>query len=420
MVYNISLRDLNLTHNNIPFALKFSTKEGLTPTPSRESLILTEGTKQKIKDKLRDALIELYEYYPKNNVPLWEYFLNPQLITVPIGDVNLSLDRDINRLCLSLGCPQFIQVNPVFSEIDMSGLKHWFFSDLTRDRTVYANGIKVGSVFNIRGQGIVFSDTISGPISRYLREKYLNYYLFRDKKRKLWGSSGYYSIFGLKNIPRNKWRTIISEWIKEQKVFLDTKVQFDQSDYKDWLSKQPRTKSIRYKKKDEEIKVWNIIKTARNILRFIPEHIIIKDSKWFIYTTDRQHPSLHYLVNNNFNCKLINPSDVPKLKGRKFISVDDFLKSKGHIRLVNNSYLSGFSYRRNDFYFPGLYEHLFKTYKRTLFGYPRNLIWEFNKDTVIKSQGLKNNYSSRSHIEWRDNKIKRLELEIKKLKQRDK
>lgn len=268
VIYNLNQSDFGIYLNYFPFGLKFSVNDGIMPLPNREQLQMTENTKSLILNKLKECLEELHEYYVEASLTLPEYFKNSDKLEFNIAGNNIELNEyDINQLCEKLGVKKFIKFNQVFTDISNLYNKEPFFKGcLLRQGIVKETRINPDAWYNYNNleKTIIVQDLTTAQ-KKFLKKNYINYYLVKVKKQKFWGNVGFYQSLQLKDVPKEKWRVIVEEWIKEQKNWVSKCLEFPETEYQDWLKQQKKNKPSRKKLKEEEIKFQQIEKRERGV-----------------------------------------------------------------------------------------------------------------------------------------------------------
>ena len=352
VIYEIGSSDLGIYLNHFPFGLKFSTSEGITPLPNRESLMMSESTKSLILKRSAECLEELHKFYEEKSLNLPEYFQDSSNLIFRIEGNNISLNKnEIDNLCDKLGVKRFIKFNPVFADIPNLSNKSWFFYDcLDCTGQVGKSKIFAGRYFSNRKSisRAMFAKGLTPAQNRFLRENYEGWYLVKTNKQKFWGHNGFYQSLELRNVPRDKWRPIVEEWIEEQNTWLSQVSEFPKEDYEEWLSNQVRNKPTRRKYDVEEIRFNHVERKLVGVgLKLVLT--VIKGSDFsnkdiYIYsdvldsqlTQFRELPRVIPIV--------IDAKNLAKLKQVKGITVlnpEQFEKTKYFKRLVFKKWIEG-------------------------------------------------------------------------------
>jgi hypothetical protein len=107
--YEINFEQLGISQINIPIALRFGLEDGLTPTPSRESLIMNQTSKVLILDKIKKVanwFIDRYNSEWKeyetlkdawNFINQHNFYVNINNIEFKINDLEKYADNKIKR-----------------------------------------------------------------------------------------------------------------------------------------------------------------------------------------------------------------------------------------------------------------------------------------------------------------------------------
>lgn len=346
VIYEISPSELGIYLNNFPFGLKFSTSEGITPLPNRESLMMNEPTKTLILKRLAECLEELHEYYEEKSLTLPEYFQNSSNLIFEIAGNNIQLNKnEINNLCEKLGVKSFIKFNPVFADIPNLYNKSYFFYDcLDCTGQIGKSKIVTNRYFSNRNiTEVMLAKELTPAQNRFLRENYENWYLAKTNKQKFWGNSGFYKSLSLEGIPRDKWRTIVEAWIEEQKAWLGQTLEFPKDEYEEWLSNQVRNKPTRRKYEVDEVRYSQIQNKERGVgLKLVP--VVWKPAEFFrnrVYVhfeeIDFKASQYYELIPHKVSPIVIDDKNLAKLKQIKGITVlspEKFEKTKYFKKLV--------------------------------------------------------------------------------------
>lgn len=303
VVYELNPHDFGLSFSYFPFGLKFSVSEGLRPLPARESLALTELTKEKIIQRLKDCINELREYFINSNQTLLEYFDNHKLLRFEILDNIVDYPADVmNTACNKLGIEKFIAAPDEFKDIpDLHHKKQYLLTpfviraEILSSKLNYRNW-RIGNCINSNN----ISGTTLAPLSRYilyeedftpkqvrfLREEYNNCWLVKKTKQKLKGYNGYIRELDLNKVPKDKWRDIITSWQSEQdklesklKKWSDIVVEYDQWCIDNHVERKPY-KRVKLTEGQFKIEVPSI--NARNKFKGNLEMWDFSEKKYFI------------------------------------------------------------------------------------------------------------------------------------------
>lgn len=351
VIYELSPSELDIYLNNFPFGLKFSTSEGITPLPNRESLMMNESTKALILKRLAECLEELHEYYEEKSLTLPEYFQDSSNLKFSIAGNDITLSKsEINTLCEKLDVKSFIKFNPVFADISNLSNKNYFFYDcLDCTGQIGKSKILTNKYYSNRNiTKVMLAKGLTSAQNRFLRENYEGWYLAKINKQKFWGNSGFYNSLNLKDVPRDKWRTIVEAWIEEQKTWLSQTSEFPKDEYEEWLSNQVRNKPTRRKYDVEEIRFNHVerklvgqgLKLVPTVIKgsdFSNKHIYIYSNVLdFQLTQLRELPRVIPIV---IDAK--NLAKLKQVKGVTVLSPEQFEKTKYFKRLVFKKWIVG-------------------------------------------------------------------------------
>jgi hypothetical protein len=346
VVYSVKCSDLGIPSVKCPIVFKCSTKDGLIPTLSRENLIINQHTKDLILRKMQEAFDELFLYVHKNEYLVdylrkqntvsfkildldihWNYSFVKDLIKS--GKFNIDISFFLNPLYIRNGEP----IHTLSYFWDLFHFKQVGSSKLTQART---------SLSSYKHQVTVVGKDI--PF-KFLKENYLysgvikkpKLYLF---KRKQWDYECLHYILQLHYIPRDQWRELCNQFIKDVEYYVSTCKIISEDEllkHKQAVKEESKQKRLLTKKsiKDKtkrgacSIYAGQYVnrKTKKIPLGFIDPTQINK--KLNVYSTDE---TLHLnWIEMLPNCKAwyVQEKYVHNLQGvQHWISLEDFYKSK--------------------------------------------------------------------------------------------
>lgn len=258
--YNIDWEALGIKQPiPIPIALRFHLKDGLTPTPSRESYITNEKTKTLILNKIKavaewfvnkynDTVLEFpsfmdgYEYIGNNSFTVMNFTINP-LISFATTKLLSPTVKGI-----SVMSPEFYKTNKehLFTEYDIAGYINGMGQMKKAGQRLWVN--KTSHTVSKKKVVLVGNDFV-GNVKEFLKERYKPDTLFlrRNSFVRIIGTpsdnqgyESYSSILGLALIHKDKWQVRIDEFnhvISTIVSTFDNQTQVASSkDYVDWLA----------------------------------------------------------------------------------------------------------------------------------------------------------------------------------------
>jgi hypothetical protein len=251
VIYNISLNDLGISHYGMfPVAVKMSLKENLVPTPSRDNLILNQATKDKIVERLKEAVLEI-QGLQKGYVSLQEWSQSGKVIKIELDEGDeIKLQEHVNNFCKTLELPEFQTVNPLLKHCTIYDIQNCFVGHSQIKHT-----IKLGVSFDLKKS--IFIETV--PTNReykFLKERYKGYYLIKRKTHSLFfkeSGVNFYNLLELHKVSKDKWRDTIIAFLEEVEVFNSNLKSWKdiEFEYKAW--EPERTKNTRIKSEDKEV-----------------------------------------------------------------------------------------------------------------------------------------------------------------------
>lgn len=263
--YPIDWVSLGIRALNTPVTLRFNLGEGITPTPSRESYITTEATKQLILAKIGEVATWFVKKYNSENKYQYDNFfeaydkIDNNVYNVEVEGVKFHINEllpysaekipDLEVKGISLNTPSFYKGrrSDLVSEWKPVGYH-------SRGGTWY-NKIKhhtslAAYVFIERNHPILLSVIPVGNVKNYLKEKYNSPSLFiiMGEKRILGTTkfnqqlSSYRQTLQLRDVPKANRRALIQEWqfVRDSisSTFIDETNLLNSQGYLDWLQKK--------------------------------------------------------------------------------------------------------------------------------------------------------------------------------------
>ena len=240
--YPIDFEKLGIDPIYFPVGLNFSVSDGIiTPTPNRESIIMTPTVKEKIMEKIRLVATYFVEKYNEtikdreNLLDIWEDLAPYADKEVTIGSEEISIKplagysdtpiatpsikgiEKVNLERLYTNADRIFHYYSVTSEIHQgrfrkdSEHKHNIFSNLTRSNVILYKGsisdvskVKIEYIKSLyRGALFVKKNDIERPLK--VKGNY----------------NSYYNLLGLNNYPKNEWRQVIQEYQSIEKGLVD-------------------------------------------------------------------------------------------------------------------------------------------------------------------------------------------------------
>lgn len=259
--YPIDYEALGISPIPVGIAIRLELGDGLTPTPSRESYITNEKTKElllgkikllaehfvtKYNDKVREFknILEAYKYLGENtynvNIGPTTLVINPfqkysstTITTTKVDGITLRDPNDYK-----------IRVFNWLQEFDMVGyMNSDGFMKTKEDTYVKSNHVALN-----RGKTILVGENFKGNVKDFLKRKYgiSTLYLRSNKYKRPLGKVGdpsglqsYRQILNLQAKPRKDWRKYINEWnfvvSTVVATFIDERRVDSTKEYQDWL-----------------------------------------------------------------------------------------------------------------------------------------------------------------------------------------
>ena len=419
--YEINFEQLGISQINIPIALRFGLEDGLTPTPSRESLILNQVSKTIILDKIKKVanwFIDRYNSEWKEYETLkdaWDFinqynfYVDINHIEFKINDLEKYADNKIKRT----------KVKNIENIKWYYDSKQWLLSNYRVEAENAWNWINKNPSKNIVeklmvGWNIVVVD--SEPkrrVKSYLQDKYSNA-LFITKicdralgKNNPTNSTTYFYTLDLDKVPQHNWKNKIKELnyvesqLKENFIYeLDVE---NSQGFKDWLEKKKKERI--YQGSDSNHKVLNKqedeVTIAFGRQRSIGKGVTFEKETYkinnlsqnpylTIYFEDKDRATQYYeLIGKKYKIALIGKREQLKIKNiHNFMTEQEFQKSKVFKRIVTSVM------------FDELIETYRSIYSRSSLDIIQNLISPLEEDIKILQ-----NYTSKNGKTIRDNEL---------------
>ena len=419
--YEINFEQLGISQINIPIALRFGLEDGLTPTPSRESLILNQVSKTIILDKIKKVanwFIDRYNSEWKEYETLkdaWDFinqynfYVDINHIEFKINDLEKYADNKIKRT----------KVKNIENIKWYYDSKQWLLSNYRVEAENAWNWINKNPSKNIVeklmvGWNIVVVD--SEPkrrVKSYLQDKYSNA-LFITKicdralgKNNPTNSTTYFYTLELDKVPQHEWKNKIKELnyvenqLKENFIYeLDIE---NSQGFKDWVIKNKKERvykssnsnhKILNKQEDEVTIAYGRNSYARGKITFEKETFKIntlnQNPYLTIYFEDKDRATQYYeLIGKKYKIALIGKKEQLKIKNiHNFMTEQEFQKSKAFKRIVTS------------IMFDELIETYESIYNRSSFDIIRELIRPLEEDIKLLQA-----YTNKNGKSIRDNEL---------------
>lgn len=246
----------------IPIALRFHLKDGLTPTPSRESYITNEKTKKLILDKIgkvaewfvkkyNDTVLEFpsfidgFEYIGNTQYNVMNFNINPL--------INYAKTKPLTPKVkgISVLSPEFYKINKdnFFTEYELAGYITYNGQLKRNGQRLYLD--KANHVLRDKKKSVLVGSDFVGNVKEFLKTKYKPETLFLRRNsfvRKIGDNTDnqnfqcYFSILNLSMVHKDNWQKRIDEFNHVQSTIIST---FDDQtqvasskEYIDWIDKK--------------------------------------------------------------------------------------------------------------------------------------------------------------------------------------
>ena len=368
--YEINFEQLGISQINIPIALRFGLEDGLTPTPSRESLIMNQTSKVLILDKIKKVanwFIDKYNSEWKeyetlkdawNFIHQYSFYVNINGNKFKINELEEYADNEIKTVKIkNVENTEWYFYNPnrLLSNYSVVGENN---HDLWSNKNLTKNIVeKIINKYKV----IVVNSIPERRVKNYLKEKYnLALFVKHLGERKLGKDdqknvTTYFYALDLDKITQPEWKNKIKElnYVENQfkKDFIYELDVENSQGFKDWLEK--RKKERVYKVSDSNYKVLDkkedevTIAFGRNSYagkKITFEKETFKVSKLnqnpylTIYFEDKDRATQYYeLIGKKYKIALIGKREQLKIKNiHNFMTEQEFQKSKVFKRIVTS------------------------------------------------------------------------------------
>lgn len=243
--YSIDWEALGIKPIDIPVAIRLNLGDGLTPTPSRESYITNEKTKDLLRDKIRqiaDWFVDRYNSTVKNFKTFqqaYEYLGETSFhITLDGHDEDFRINNlatyskqkiaNIKVAGITLQDPNFYKNKRTELLEEYTAVGYTNHAGVMKTKAGRMGSSKDYHTLTCKGKVVLVGMDFRGNIKDYLKEKYPKETLFlrkNDFKRRLgkskeylpsgqvWNDTKTYRyLLNLGSRTRDKWKPLIEEW----------------------------------------------------------------------------------------------------------------------------------------------------------------------------------------------------------------
>lgn len=377
--YEIDWNKLGINRINLPVALRFGLDSGITPTPSRESILYTAETIELIKRKIETVANWFVEKYNENVkeyetiLDAWNEF-NKHSKYVKVADVSFYID---NIIGYATEVPKQFSVKNIPDAKFMHSKSHCILNnyEFVGYSDYYSNLYKknIGSWkanFLIDGNSLslVVKELPSRNVKSFLLQKYEGkkvYYLvlpkeqkrrFKPEKGELYDEFCYWDILNLKNTSKSSWGGYIKQFnlVESQfrnKLIDETNVETSEEFLKWKENKKQERKSkprntesnyVTLDKKDDEYTLA-VCRKSSFYNKFVfdkkTENVLSSSKNKFLTVyfdeTDREKAEFYFKIVKNIRIAIIGKRERLKIQNNhNFMTPEQFEKSKPFRRLV--------------------------------------------------------------------------------------
>lgn len=368
--YEINFEQLGISQINIPIALRFGLEDGLTPTPSRESLIMNQTSKVLILDKIKKVanwFVDKYNSEWKEYETLvdgWR-FINEYNFYLTINDTKFKINNLEKYADNKIKIAKIKNIENAEWYINskhrlLSNYSVLAESNYSKWTNKYCSQNIVEKIIN-NWKIVIVNYLPTHKVKSYFKDKY-KHAIFIKKfcDRKLGkndkqNSSTYYYTLDLDDIPKENWRSKIQELnyvenqLKENFIYeLDVE---NSQEYKDWLETQKREKvyqvynsnhKVLNKQDDEVTLAIGRNRSIGNGVTFEKETFkvnkLLQTPKLTIYFEDKDRAAQYYeLIGKKYRIAVVGKREQLKIKNiHNFMTEQEFQKSKAFKRIVTS------------------------------------------------------------------------------------
>lgn len=267
--YQIDWEALGIKQINIPIAIRLSLKDGLIPTPSRESYITNDKTKDLILGKIKQIaewFVNKYNGTVKECKSFMEAF---EYLGVTEFYVKLNRDFHINsllqysktKICpvkvdgITLREPNYYKNRSANFLRGYTPIGYTNYMGVTNTKRITVS--REGHIFRNKGVTVLVGEDFKGNLKEYLKDKHGKSVMFlkrNDFMRKLSGGKHpkgsfqkidvetYSYVLDLHMKPKTEWRANVAEWdfvvSSIVATFKDETKAAATQEFVDWLEKK--------------------------------------------------------------------------------------------------------------------------------------------------------------------------------------
>lgn len=356
IIYTINPSDIGINEGDIiqDIGVRFDTNEGLTPTPSRENIILDESTKKKILARYKEAIQEVFSYYQKTENDLLSILKVDNISNIKVnikGEHFFLRKREIQATCRELNIDNLLDNLYDFPQIlkddsIMFGIKIYFNTCFPKVSEII-NGRRYtyrDTHWQVLNEKIILLDRDLRNIDHaFFKESYSKYFFIKHEPINQLSTLLKKNILSKKN--KKLWREILTEIRKQEEKSLSvlTKISDYDQEIKEF-NKSRRSSSTRKKIVDRSngqivCKVVHVLNTdSKSKYNFTVQLINYRQDevvkRLMVYSENREDIDKLvdiWTINNNIVPTLVTKKDkqiIEENNLRNFISYEDFKSGK--------------------------------------------------------------------------------------------
>lgn len=231
--YPLDFKKLGIADIQFPIGLNFSVKDGITPVPSRENILITPSTKELILDRIKEIANYFVRKYnesveeKESILDIWDQLHWSYQEKVLVGNEYFQIKSLVKYSDIKIKNPSVKGIE----KLDLKDLYHNFYKtdcflkgftgkyqldgDRWKSKNVY--DYTISTLKNGSRYIFITKDDVRGLIKDYIKDTYKHAVVVKETgwKRKLKvkdDGNCYFTLLKLFNFPKEEWRKRIQEY----------------------------------------------------------------------------------------------------------------------------------------------------------------------------------------------------------------
>lgn len=227
--YPLDFKKLGINDIYLPIALKVGLDEGVVPTLSRESFILSPETKDLLLNKIKQVSEWFVKKYNeniqefKNLKQAWEHINNSsKYVTIcekKFEVTSLEKYSDVKFNNIKVENIKYIPLKLFKSNLDNLYYDYNIVGDLNWNGNFREKNVSTSKYRILEYKSLLVDSNITGWFREYLKtldyKVFVKHSIFKTQDLKY-----YVKLLNLKDYPKSDWRNIIQEWQRVKKEFV--------------------------------------------------------------------------------------------------------------------------------------------------------------------------------------------------------